>query len=412
MGLVIRIGRFKRALMIIFTISLLYCYIFNPPFAFLPVGLTKFIYVLAFPFFMLPSVNKLYWNKFSFPTVLMLIYIAYSFVIHIAFSSKANFFQINCLMLFESFFTAYVIAYYLLKYYKDKADFMILWTTIIACIITLVLLVSPNLNEFVRSTLLVEAREGLKDISFFRLFGIADDLLFSYSIAVSMGLCICMQYAKQRRLYYCFVLLFFVGILFNARIGVIPFFVYMVYTIIVERRIGLLLKFVSVVTLTVLLLLNSGAFEEFKDTIEWIVGGFEDLLGLFRGELSGNFEVLSDMIIVPDTVLGLLFGTGENVFLARKNSDIGYILQLNFGGIIYILIFLLIVFSLYYKLKKYNRTQHRWFNLVFLGTFLICNIKGLFFFTCSGMRLSMILFFLYVLSGKSTCTREKLESCY
>ena len=382
-------------------IAILYSYIFNPPFVFLPVGISKIMYVLALPFFLVPVVRRKYISNFSIVTLLLLLYIFYSLFIHIIYSSKASYALINIFILFESFFTAYIIAYYLVKYYKDKADKMVLWTTIVASIITFVLIINPSLNVFVRDTLLVEAREGLQDVFAFRAFGIADDLLFTYSIALSVGLCLCMQYAQKQKKYYILVIFFLIGIFFNARIGMVPIAIYIMYLVFVEHKFSLLLKLLLVVVVAVVIFLCTNISEGYMTTIEWIADGFIEIFNLFSGEQgdkASTFDYLSVMLIVPETLVGLLFGTGEDIFLGRYNSDIGYILQLNYGGIVYIFFFMLIVFSLFRKLRLNNRARNKWFNIVFISTILICNIKGYFFYTCSGMRMLMLLFFVYILS--------------
>lgn len=399
----------SRYLLGFVTILLLYCFIFNPPFRFLPVGLTKFMYIMALPFFLVPMVRRNYWTRFSSITLLLVLYILYTFFVRFVFSSNASYAIKNVFVLFESFFTAYVIAFYLVKCYRDKADLMILWTAIVACVVTVVLILKPNLNAYVRELFVLLDDERLKDLAIYRGFGIADDLLFTYPIALSIGSCICLQYARKNVSYYGFILLFLIGIFFNARIGMIPIVIYFIYVIFIERRILLLLKISIVVVLLLFFLFDTGFLEEYEATINWLAEGFLEMSSLFAGEeqSTGTFGNLSAMIVVPQTVLGLVLGTGKDIYLsASNNSDIGYVLQLNYGGIIYVLFFFFIVINLYKNLKKYNSPHNGWFNFVFIGTFLICNIKGYFFSTLSGVRMLMLLYFVYVLSRNTVSYQE------
>ncbi len=391
------------------TILLLYCFIFNPPFRFLPVGLTKFMYIMALPFFLIPTVRRNYWARFSSVTLLLVACIIYTFFIHFAYSSRATIAQTSLFLLFESFFTAYIIAYYLVKLYKDKADLMVLWTTIIACVITVVLIVMPDLNASVREMSSLADDERLRDILTYRGFGIADDLLFTYPIALSVGACICMQYARRNKLYYAFIIFFFFGIFFNARIGMVPILIYILYIIVIEHKFSLLVQLSLVVLLLVLFFMQTDLFEEHANTIEWIAEGFMEISNFLSGEQSSEvstFDALSEMIVVPDSAIGVLFGTGRSVYLERNNSDIGYIIQLNYGGIVFVLFYVLIVYKLYKKLKRCSSHHRRWFNYVFIGTFLICNVKGFFFSTLSGVRMLMLLFFVYVLLRNSVSFKE------
>jgi uncharacterized membrane protein YhaH (DUF805 family) len=131
--------------------------------------------------------------------------------------------------------------------------------------------------------------------------------------------------------------------------------------------------------------------------------GFTEVINLLtgkEGDKKGNVDVLSTMIIFPKTILGLVFGTGKDVYLLSSvgHSDIGYILQVYYGGIIYLVLLLSFIFSISRRLKRSN-TQHRWFNYVFIATVLLCNVKGYFITTNSGMRTLMLLAFIYLFYG-------------
>ena len=404
-----KMGTMSKCMLSLFTILLLYCFVFNPPFRFLSVGLTKFMYILSFPFFISPSINKKYCSRFSSVTLLLVLFVLYSFFVHLLFSSEASFVLKNIFLVFESFFTAYVIAHYLVSYYQDRADLMILWTSIIACVITIILIIKPDLNASAREMFVMLDDERLQNIAIFRGFGIADDLLFTYPIALSIGLCICLQYVRKNVLYLGLVFLFLVGIFFNARIGMVPISIYLMYVVFKERKISFLLILSITIIVLIFILFNSNILDEHEVTIRWLKEGFMEVSSLLSGEeqTTGTFGNLSRMIIIPDTFLGFMLGTGKDIYLANDSSDIGYILQLNYGGIIYVLFFFFVVLKLYKIIRKNNLPQNRWFNIVFIGTFLICNIKGNFFATHSGVRMLMLLFFVYVILNNATNYQER-----
>ena len=391
----------------IIVIMLLYLFLFNPPFRFMPFGFTKICYLLGLLVIFTPSISKSYFKLFSNITKIYIFFIIYTIFIHVVTLSKASFSYINIFILFESFFTSFVIAYYLVKYYKNNTDKMILWTIIVAASITIYLILFPAVNTYVRDTLLLEQKSNIEHIISFRSFGIADDLLYTYAIVLGIGACFCLQKAKSNFIYYFFFILFLIGIFFNARIGIVPIGIYIIYIVIIERKLLHLLFFSCILVLLFMLLMNSNLGSEYELTINWVVDGFNEIINLFTGEQNdkrGNTDVLATMIVFPETISGFIFGTGKDIFHGKNNSDIGYIIQLYYGGIIYVSFILIIIFSLYIKLLKYN-TTNKWFNIVFLGTILLCNIKGYFFFTCSGMRLLMILYFTYILSNKQIISR-------
>ena len=189
----------------------------------------------------------------------------------------------------------------------------------------------------------------------------------------------------------------------------VPILIYILYIILIEHKFSLLGQLFVAVLLLVLFLQQTNLLDEHANTLEWIAEGFMEISNLLSGEQSdevSTFDALAKMIVIPDTVMGIIFGTGRSVYLERNNSDIGYIIQLNYGGVISVLFFIIIVFKLYRKLKRNNLSKNRWFNYVFLGTFLICNIKGHFFSTLSGIRMLMLLFFVYVLLGNVNNVRS------
>lgn len=381
-------------------LSLVYLFIFNPPFKFMPFGIPKILYLFALTYLIIKS--KLGSFLLSYKSILkpMLIYISYSLIIQFITFSNASFAQINFFILFESFITTYVIAEILVHLYNNKADKMVMWTIIIASLISVVMISNPSLNSYVRDTLLIEQKENIEHVLAFRAFGFAEDLLYTFAIVLGIGTCLCLKYAKNNKCYYIFIIPLLIGILFNARIGIVPIILYLFYLVIIERNFSLIIYITVFIVTLVTILLNSSFGEEYEVTINWIMDGINEISNIFTGEQSEkntNTDTLIRMIVFPESIGGIIFGTGENIYLKwNNNSDIGYILQIYFGGIIYLFLFLLIVIKLFVKLLA-NNLCDKWFNYIFIGTILLCNIKGYFFYTCSGMRVLMLLFYIYIL---------------
>lgn len=391
--------KIKEFILFIIAVLVLYCFIFNPPFPFLPVGIPKLFSILLFPLFLFPKFFKQYWRNYRYVTILLLSCILYTFLIKLIYSSSALFTERLVFMMFESFFTAYILAYFLLKKFKEKADIVILCVTILASIISVGLILRPDINEWVRFYFGLLQDERLSILIIYRGFGIADDLLFTYPIALSIGGCLCIHYARKNKIYYCFLPFILIGIFFNARIGVVPIFLYIVYVSFFERKLGKILQMCLGGIVVYCFFKYSGFLEGQERTIDWLIAGSEEVTSLVNdGETTGNFDALFGyMLVFPKTILGFIFGTGKDIFLAEQNSDVGYILQLNYGGLIYVLFFVSIVVALFRKLKSRIKTDYQWFSFVLLGTFLICNIKGTFFSTISGIRMLMLLFFIYTM---------------
>ena len=192
--------------------------------------------------------------------------------------------------------------------------------------------------------------------------------------------------------------------MFNARIGFVPIFIYLGYRIVLARDFSFILRVVVLVLVVVFIFNYTGILEEYETTITWLMDGFTEITNLLSGKENdkvGNVDVLKTMIIIPQTLSGIIWGTGKDVYLLSSvgNSDIGYILQLNYGGVVYVVLLFLFIFSVYRKLKR-NNIPNKWFNYVFLGTVLLCNVKGYFITTNSGMRTLMLLSFVFLLYGE------------
>lgn len=391
---------YLRNIVILF---LLYMFIFNPPFRFVPFGITKFYYLFGVIYLIYQSKLNSYIITYKSIIRPLLIYIFYALIIHLVTFSKASFAQINLFVFFESFIVTYVIAEILVRIYKTKADKMVMWVIIVASFISVFLILNPEFNSYVRDILLLEQRQNIEHVLAFRSFGIADDLLYTYAIVLGIGICLCFKYAKKGKFYYLFLLPLLIGVFFNARIGVVPIILYLFYLVIIERKLSLIIYIAVSIFIAIFLLLNSSFGEDYEMTINWIIDGFNEISNVFTGEQSEkntNTATLQRMIIFPESIGGFIFGTGKDLFLdSKNNSDIGYVLQIYYGGLVYLLLFLLVVFKLYIKLLA-NNLCNRWFNIVFIGTILLCNIKGYFFYTCSGMRVLMLLFFIYILLHK------------
>jgi hypothetical protein len=136
------------------------------------------------------------------------------------------------------------------------------------------------------------------------------------------------------------------------------------------------------------------------------MSGFNETINYLTGNDTGKLhhfnELTDNMIVIPDNIIPTLIGTGKDLFYGGYNehSDIGYIIQLNYGGLIYCLLLLGLILYMSFRLRKYPNNQ--WFSYLFLGTVLICNWKGYFIFTNIGFRLLSILYFYYILGSKES----------
>lgn len=402
----------KRTLRNLFLYPLMmlltYLYVFNPPFQQLPISPSKILYLFLLPIFFL-KYKRVFFSKYLSEVKIFFAIIFYAFLIKFLTSSDTIYAQTNIFLLIESMFNAFTLACLLFLVFEDNVERVFFWCSVIASFISVYLIINPGLNEYVRNSLLIQGRELGENILSLRSFGISESLLFTYPVSLGIASCICLEYAKKRSLYYLFLPFFLIAIMFNARLGFVPLFVYFAYRIAIAHDFSFIFRIVALLLIGISILSVTGFLEENEATITWVMDGFTEIMNMLsgkEGDKVGNIDILKTMIIIPETISGIIFGMGRDVYVSSGNvgnSDIGYILQMNYGGIIYTLLLLILVFSVHRKLSRYN-IRYKWFNYVFLGTILLCNVKGYFITTNSGMRTLMLLSFIYLFYGVNNTT--------
>src|SRR5690606_21520152 len=91
------------------------------------------------------------------------------------------------------------------------------------------------------------------------------------------------------------------------------------------------------------------------------------------------------------------FGTGVSVFGGSElgNSDIGYIIQLTYGGVV--LIISLFSLILYMSIRLFSVLGwHHWYSWFFPLSIAILNFKGFVFAMTPGGRVLILLYLFYV----------------
>lgn len=395
----------KKIMLLLLLISL-YIYIYNPPFAFLPLSASKFLYIFLFPYFILnKQIRRKFFWLFTFEFFILLVIIVYSLGTCILNAvSDRTFFYVGIFILFEHFFFAFSIAYFLNKYYKGSIDTILLTVTTLASLITLFLIMNPELNFLVKQFVLLPDETALK--MDFRCFGVSESLTFAYAIVQGIAASLCLEKCKNTPLMIILFALYLISITFNARIGFMPILFLLFYMAFFEKRFSRMLKTFAILGGLIIIFLSTDMAADYEKTIEWAGDFFEEILGTLSGNkdmTSANMDVLlNDMIVLPNSAGDWLFGTGENVFSSSiRNSDIGYLIQLNFGGLFYILLFCLLIGSLCYKYLKYVRTD-RWFIFLFITSILVCSYKGLLLSSNAGFKMLMLLYFIYFIRANYT----------
>ena len=273
----------------------------------------------------------------------------------------------------------------------------ILLVSMIASFISFLSLVFPQFKELLFSYF---SYDDKLLIYVWRGFGLSNDLLYTYSVAQASIFCFLLE-TKNRVLIILGFIPFSVAVLFNARIGLLPIALYFIYKVIVERRLSILLYLLALIIVLVVVIVYSGIYDEYESTFSWLLDAFAEtsnvVLGTSFDVQSSNIEILQNMIVYPSDLGEWIFGKGESIFgISGQNSDIGYIIQLNYGGIIYCILLAFFFFLIVYRLFKMG-IKKEWYFFVVPILILLLNYKGDVFQSSSFMRVFMVIYLLTII---------------
>ena len=131
-------------------------------------------------------------------------------------------------------------------------------------------------------------------------------------------------------------------------------------------------------------------------TLMWVQGFFEEGSSIASNrsvEGTTASRLLFVDFILPDNLSDWIIGTGKNIFhnfQEGERSDIGFIRQLFYGGLIYLSLLLLFV---YFVARRSRERVFKGFTALFLFTILVLNFKGNFLPATGGMSLFMLVYY-------------------
>lgn len=391
----VSLNKATQIISLVFLYIILYLYIYNPYINILGVASVRLFYPIVFCAFFLMRELPIIVRKMLRSDVLILFLILLFVSARGIFGGDLSWLNRVISLFIDGYIVSAFIIALLKKYFRDKNLTEILYSnSIIAAIISFVCLLNPNFNDFIRSNF-SSINQNFNFLAF-RGYGLSAGLTFDYGMIQGLALSYCLFQKSKRSLLL--IPIFLISILFNARTGIVIPALVLFYLLFIRLKIrywmlaGILyVAFVSIMA--------TDFFYENLRTFMWLEKGFEEITDSSN---SATFDTLDRMIIWPSSIEGWIWGTGEDLFNNRygRNSDIGYILQLNYGGLLlcfFILSWLLVIL---FRVKKYANKQY--FIVVFFIIFAIVlgNYKGDIF---SSNILTRVLLLLYVYSVYGSC---------
>ena len=386
-------------------IILLYIFIFQPPFT------SRTLYfvleVLIFITYAYIRPKKLYdlIIKFKSEIILMLIILTYTllrdlFAFEIVFSLRS----------ISWFFQTFLFPLFIISIFNQNIDnkdnnhsnlFSIsYWAVILASIFSLLLLINDSLNEFYKSLTVIDYTTIKYNTRIYRGYGIAENLTFTYSYLLGLIAGYSLYILQKKWIYIIYVPILILGVLFNARLGLIPIFIF-VFFLFFRRKQNLKLISILVISITLIIIYlpKIGVYKYFEHNMEWFSS-------MFSGSTINT--LLGDFLIFPTKLSHWLFGSGVNLFLSETPngfSDIGYINQLNYGGIPYLFLLLFLIFIMSYRLIVLFGLNN-WFTIIFILSVLVLNFKGSAFTSTPGMRFLNMFYVYLIIKEKSNNYKE------
>lgn len=386
--------RSKSIIGIILFYIVLYIYIYNPAIRLLSLASLRLLYPFMLLWLLRYSSNvkrmlDFYKKDFIYFVLLILFTFFYSVV-----GGDAIFFKNTLLLLLDGYVLGLFIVFINNRCFPNITIDQSLYTvSCIAALISLILFLSPGLNEFVRNNFSLEDTD--RRYFLYRCFGFASGLTFDYGIIQGLALVYCIHFRRSviSRL---LIPVFLLSVLFNARTGIIMPILYVVYNSIFKFKIKYWFLIIIIVC-CVVALFNSEYYYEYENTLIWIMEGFYEISDSVLGTDLATFNTLETLsenhLVFPKTFFDWLFGTGVNLYTATDiRSDSGYIIQLNYGGLLFLSLIIGLLLHTVYNIKKYCNKNVFYMITFVLLTIVVCNYKGTLYSSNSVLRLYFLLY--------------------
>lgn len=306
-------------------------------------------------------------------------------------------------------------------YYAQKKGFCnekniikaILIVGSIAAVLSMLCFFFPAINQYVKGQMIIYEESDILNTETYRGFGIAAYLTSNYGYIQGFIAALGCWYLKDNRWFLLFIPIIVFSALINARTGVllsilgISLFLFSTSKSKYSILIGCISLFLFFNFKTILT--SIGGINE--RTVDWIFSFGDEISNAFEsGSVMGSSTadtLLGRMWIMPDNLLQWIFGRGFSLFRGGKgvgNSDVGWILQLNYGGLIYVS---MLYSAIIIMIKKLYRSRNKSYMYLFIMTFMVINTKTSIY---PHDTVFYLLFMIYALkTGKTGFTNYQLK---
>ena len=257
-----------------------------------------------------------------------------------------------------------------------------IWMILLAVSLSILCYTIPSFNQYIKYDFLVVRNEVVAS-KFYRGFGVSDALTsaYGYVLATFFAYGLYKGYGSHKWFWFLSPFIAF-SILINARTAILPMIASILLYFIINHKNT---KFSYYIYLFVGLVLLFNLINRSETTSGWINEFYLQMKDIITGSEEAEFDTygtLVNSIILPETPQQWLYGRGRSFFFHDTivRSDVGFVNQLCYGGIIYIILILITFLCLIIKVKNF------YFFTFCIIVMLVGNIKGNYLETSDGYR--------------------------
>jgi hypothetical protein len=292
---------------------------------------------------------------------------------------------------------------------------LIYWVCFFGAFLSFLLITIPSFDSWYKSIVIVSDFDRYDSFVFrYRNYGISENLSFTYSFVMGFFGAYTLTIINKNWFLIIPFLFFVIAVSFNARIGYVPILCIIIYyTLSIKKSKNIFLTFfLFLIIFLISTHYNSDLVEKILSFHEWKLGLFYEISDLFFKTNFLNSESNLDIyfnqfIIFPGNALEWIFGTGKSLFGGyEQSSDIGYILQLYYGGIIFFILIVILMLYMSFRLYK-NFGIQNWFFILFVISIFVLNFKGFVFAATPGGRLLFLMYYYFIITNQKKCAFDR-----
>ena len=267
----------------------------------------------------------------------------------------------------------------------------LIYLAIFQSYISVLMIFIPSVKDFV-TTYIIHFGTGNKLLAetLFanRVFGIGSEYLFALPIFQAMMACVYVSVQEKKNIFFYFNLLCLISsAIFCARTSLFVLLGYFIYRCVKNLRKHFFFIIIMAVAVACVLWYALQKLLLVED-----IAAVANFVRIFKGEYQGYDMLFDSMLFFPEDIVTWIMGDGTYVFYASRNSDLGYVNDIFYGGLVFLLLEILSLYALYKRVRR-TRFLADVFPFLFLILFVI-HYKGSIFSANDFMKGIFLLYYI------------------